>query len=72
MTQGICRSLLAKKCFDASDMVSTFLNDYKENGNRGYGTGMLMLFDKWNTSGTLLDPFLPAKEQFSGRNLNSK
>ena len=53
-------------------MVSTFLNEFETNGDRGYGFGMFMLFDKWKTSGTVLDPFLPAKEQFSGINLNSK
>ena len=71
MTQCICRSLLANKCFDASDMISTFLHEYKKDRNRGYGSGMFMLFDKWDKSSTLNDPFLPAREQFSGMKLYS-
>ena len=66
MTRCICRSLLAKKCFDAHDMASNFLHEYKKNGNRGYGSGMLLLFTKWDSGCSLSDPFLPAKEQFSG------
>ena len=70
MTQCICRSLLAKKCFDAHDMASHFLDEYKQHGNRGYGSGMLLLFTKWDSDCGLGDPFLPAREQFSGMNCN--
>ena len=66
MAHCICSSLLRKKCFDASDLVSTFLNEYVENGDRGYGSGMAVIFDKWQHHGFVADPFLHGREQFSG------
>ena len=71
MTRCICSSLLTKKCFDATDMVQTFAHEYRQNGNRGYGGGMLYLFDQWNHNGVTCDPFSAAKEQFSGKRLTT-
>ena len=66
MARSVCKSLLQKRCFDATDLASKFLEDFLKDTGRGYGPGMWVIFDKWKENGTTVDPFLPAKEQFSG------
>lgn len=67
MARCICKSLLAKKQFDACDMVTAFLDEYKKDKCRGYGSGAMMLFERWDTEGYKTDPFLHSREQFSGK-----
>ena len=66
MARSICSSLLAKNCFDGSDLASRFSTEYTQRSNRGYGSGVITIFDKWKEDGTDSDPFLAAKEQFGG------
>ena len=66
MAQSICKSLLQKKRFDATDLASKFLEDFLKDSDRGYGAGIGVIFDKWKENGTTVHPFLPAKQQFSG------
>eukprot|EP00795_Rhopilema_esculentum_P012346 gene12346-2997_t len=66
MARSICASLLAKNCFDGSDLASRFSTEYIQRSDRGYGSGVITIFDKWKENGTDSDPFLAAKEQFGG------
>ncbi len=66
MTRSICKSLIENDGFGASDLASKFLEDFLREKNRGYGSGMFSIFEKWEENGTSKNPFTPAKEQFGG------
>ncbi len=67
MTRSVCKSLIENKGFNASDLASKFLEEFKKESDRGYGGGMFIIFEAWKKYGTSKENVLvPAREQFGG------
>lgn len=65
MTMALCRSLLSEEAFSIDKLAKEFMNTYFAEPCRGYGGGVVTVFDKLRTE-TLEDVTLPAREQFGG------
>ncbi|CAB0036404.1 unnamed protein product, partial [Trichogramma brassicae] len=66
MTKSVAESLIEKKDLDLKDLAIKFVKSYYLEPNRGYGSGVVTVFQKLRGS-KFADVLLPAKEQFNGR-----
>ncbi|TRY55400.1 hypothetical protein DNTS_034416 [Danionella cerebrum] len=66
MMRCVADSLLIRMGFDERDMAQRFAKEFKNQPNRGYGSGVVQVLRKL-ASPTLMDVFQPARAQFSGR-----
>lgn len=65
MTKAICRSLLSQQSFNVNDMAKAFVEEYFREPWRGYGAGVVTVFQRLHTE-KHDDVLLPAREQFNG------
>ncbi|KAL7290293.1 hypothetical protein TKK_0015993 [Trichogramma kaykai] len=65
MTKSVAESLIEKKDLDLKDLAMKFVKSYYLEPNRGYGSGVVTVFQKLRGS-KFADVLLPAKEQFNG------
>ncbi|KAG8451440.1 hypothetical protein GDO86_003593 [Hymenochirus boettgeri] len=66
MARSIVESVLENEVFDAEDLANRFTAEYKKDPDRGYGMGVVHVFEKLD-SGEYKNVFNPAKEQFDGK-----
>lgn len=65
MTKVICRSLVSNQSFNVSDVAKGFVEEYFREPLRGYGTGVVKVFERLHSEHHE-DVFVPAREQFDG------
>ncbi|XP_069751759.1 ADP-ribosylhydrolase ARH3 isoform X1 [Narcine bancroftii] len=66
MTRCVAQSLISKTDFDEVDMAKRFAEEYNEQPDRGYGSGVILVFKKLLRP-NCKDVFKPAREQFKGK-----
>ncbi|XP_066917997.1 ADP-ribosylhydrolase ARH3-like [Clytia hemisphaerica] len=67
MTKSVAHSLLKNNGFSRTDMARRFRDDYIKEPFRGYGGGVVSIFQQWNTKEITDDNvYLPSKHQFDG------
>ncbi|XP_001607700.1 ADP-ribose glycohydrolase ARH3-like isoform X1 [Nasonia vitripennis] len=66
MTMSLAESLIEKKDLDLVDLAKKFVKSYYQEPQRGYGSGVVTVFQKLRGS-KFSDVLLPAKEQFHGQ-----
>ena len=68
MLRSVCGSLIQCKGFDSVDMATRFTKEYFRDMNRGYGGGVLQVFNTWANSGiNYKNVFTPSVNQFDGK-----
>ncbi|XP_006623712.1 ADP-ribose glycohydrolase ARH3-like [Apis dorsata] len=66
MTYSLAKSLVEQKELDIIDIAKRFVKSYYEEPNRGYGMGVVTVFQKLRGN-KFTDIESPAKEQFNGQ-----
>ncbi|KAM9320627.1 ADP-ribosylhydrolase ARH3 [Gastrophryne carolinensis] len=66
MTRSMVQSFLENSTFNKEDLAKRFASEYIREPDRGYGAGVIQVFEKLN-SGEYSDVLTPAKEQFNGK-----
>lgn len=66
MTYSVAKSLIEQKELDIIDIAKRFVKSYYEEPNRGYGMGVVTVFQKLRGN-KFIDIESPAKEQFNGQ-----
>ncbi|XP_032240574.2 ADP-ribosylhydrolase ARH3 [Nematostella vectensis] len=66
MTRAICLSITESQDFDDRNMAYHFTKEYFCDSNRGYGAGVVTVFNRLRTMKPDADFTLPAREQFNG------
>ncbi|XP_075051567.1 ADP-ribosylhydrolase ARH3 isoform X2 [Mixophyes fleayi] len=66
MARSVVQSLLENHTFSEQDLAQRFTNEYYDDPDRGYGMGVIHVFEKLQ-SGEYSNVFTPAKEQFNGK-----
>nr|XP_032810543.1 ADP-ribose glycohydrolase ARH3 isoform X1 [Petromyzon marinus] len=68
MLRSVAQSLIDNGRFDAQDMSQRFAKEYQKEPLRGYGAGVVTVFEKFQQRAYAGDDvFTPAAEQFEGR-----
>ena len=66
MARSVCESFIAHKGFNASDMADRFTKSYYKEPGRGYGSGVVSIFEQWDKCGTEENVYKPGRDQFAG------
>jgi len=67
MTKLVATSLLQNRKYNPVDMASRFSEEYFNEPFRGYGSGVVSIFDKWQHKEiTEENVYVPSNEQFDG------
>lgn len=66
MTYSLAKSLIDRKELDVVDVAKKFVKRYYQEPNRGYGMGVVTVFQKLRGN-KFTDVSSPAKEQFNGQ-----
>ncbi|KAI4472759.1 hypothetical protein M0802_016519 [Mischocyttarus mexicanus] len=66
MTRCVAESLIEKGDLDLIDLAKRFVKGYYQEPNRGYGPGVVTVFQKLRGN-KFKDVLLPAREQFNGQ-----
>nr|XP_050845157.1 ADP-ribosylhydrolase ARH3-like isoform X2 [Vespula vulgaris] len=66
MSQSVAESLIEKGDLDLVDLAKRFVKSYYQEPNRGYGAGVVTVFQKLRGN-KFQDVLLPAREQFNGQ-----
>ncbi|XP_054003802.1 ADP-ribosylhydrolase ARH3-like isoform X1 [Hylaeus anthracinus] len=66
MTRSVAKSLIETKDLDVVDLAKKFVKSYYLEPNRGYGPGVVTVFQKLRGN-KFSDILSPAKEQFNGQ-----
>ncbi|XP_071871330.1 ADP-ribosylhydrolase ARH3 [Bombus fervidus] len=66
MTYSLAKSLVDQKELDVVDVAKRFVKSYYQEPNRGYGMGVVTVFQKLRGN-KFADIVSPAKEQFNGQ-----
>lgn len=66
MTRCVAESLIEKCDLDLIDLAKRFVKSYYHEPNRGYGAGVVTVFQKLRGN-KFKDVLLPAREQFNGQ-----
>ncbi|XP_053985838.1 ADP-ribosylhydrolase ARH3-like isoform X1 [Hylaeus volcanicus] len=66
MTRSVAKSLIETKDLDVVDLAKKFVKSYYLEPNRGYGPGVVTVFQKLRGN-KFSDVLSPAKEQFNGQ-----
>ncbi|KAK0090315.1 hypothetical protein PV325_001546 [Microctonus aethiopoides] len=66
MTKSVVESLIEKRGLDLDDLSKKFVKRYYQEPNRGYGQGIVTVFQKLRGN-KFSDLMTPAREQFNGQ-----